>query len=160
MAEPEPDAGRYSYEGLDRVLHEKARLGILTALVARTVATAFTELARLCGVTRRSLERYFQTRFRRAPQDSLDQLRQQDLESWLRSERPLKEIAYLTGYKQPSHMTRQFKERHGLCPSEWRVQVAPVLSTDDQTRCVLQITCEGGGAGHARTGAFNAVPPS
>ena len=45
MAEPEPDAGRYSYEGLDRVLHEKARLGILTALVARTVATAFTELA-------------------------------------------------------------------------------------------------------------------
>ena len=101
------------------------------------------ELARLCGVTRRSLERYFQARFRHAPQDSLDELRQRDLESWLRSERPLKEIAYLTGYKQPSHMTRQFKERHGLCPSEWRVQVAPVLSTDDQTQCVLQITCAG-----------------
>ena len=26
--------GRFAYEGLDRVLHEKARLGILTSLVA------------------------------------------------------------------------------------------------------------------------------
>ncbi len=58
MAEPEPDAGRYSYEGLDRVLHEKARLGILTALVARTVATAFTELARLCALTDGNLSRH------------------------------------------------------------------------------------------------------
>ncbi len=58
MAEPDPDAGRYSYEGLDRVLHEKARLGILTALVARTVATAFTELARLCALTDGNLSRH------------------------------------------------------------------------------------------------------
>ncbi len=58
MAEPDPDAGRYSYEGLDRVLHEKARLGILTALVARTVGTAFTELARLCALTDGNLSRH------------------------------------------------------------------------------------------------------
>ena len=58
MAEPEPDAGRYSYDGLDRVLHEKARLGILTALVARSAATAFTELARLCALTDGNLSRH------------------------------------------------------------------------------------------------------
>src|SRR5436189_6143871 len=58
MAEPERDDGRYSYDGLDRVLHEKARLGILTALVARSEATAFTELARLCALTDGNLSRH------------------------------------------------------------------------------------------------------
>src|SRR5438477_12709021 len=58
MAEPERDDGRYSYDGLDRVLHEKARLGILTALVARSEATAFTELARLCSLTDGNLSRH------------------------------------------------------------------------------------------------------
>jgi DNA-binding transcriptional ArsR family regulator len=53
-----PPAGRYAYEGLDRVLHEKARLGILTALVARPDGVAFTELARLCGLTDGNLSRH------------------------------------------------------------------------------------------------------
>jgi hypothetical protein len=26
--------GRFAYEGLDRVIHEKARLGVLTSLIA------------------------------------------------------------------------------------------------------------------------------
>lgn len=51
-------AGRYSYEGLDRVLHEKARLGILTALVARPAGVAFTELSRLCALTDGNLSRH------------------------------------------------------------------------------------------------------
>ncbi|MDB5314128.1 MAG: transcriptional regulator [Gemmataceae bacterium] len=59
MADPTPgDAGRYSYDGLDRVLHEKARLGILTALVARRDGIAFTELARLCSLTDGNLSRH------------------------------------------------------------------------------------------------------
>jgi len=52
------DDGRYSYEGLDRVLHEKARLGILTALVSRTDVTPFTELTRLCSLTDGNLSRH------------------------------------------------------------------------------------------------------
>ena len=52
------DAGRYSYDGLDRVLHEKARLGILTALVARPDGIAFTELVRLCTLTDGNLSRH------------------------------------------------------------------------------------------------------
>lgn len=59
MAEalPEP-AGRYNYDGLDRVLHERARLGVLTALVARPGGAAFTELTRLCGLTDGNLSRH------------------------------------------------------------------------------------------------------
>jgi DNA-binding transcriptional ArsR family regulator len=60
MAEPDAaaDDGRYAYDGLDRVLHEKARLGILTALVARPDGVAFTELARLCSLTDGNLSRH------------------------------------------------------------------------------------------------------
>src|SRR5690242_873089 len=55
---PSDDAGRYAYDGLDRVLHEKARLGILTALVARPEGVPFTELARLCTLTDGNLSRH------------------------------------------------------------------------------------------------------
>lgn len=59
MADAEPDdTGRYAYDGLDGVLHEKARLGILTALVARPGGVAFTELARLCALTDGNLSRH------------------------------------------------------------------------------------------------------
>ena len=54
-----PDnSGRYAYDGLDGVLHEKSRLGILTALVARPGGIAFTELARLCALTDGNLSRH------------------------------------------------------------------------------------------------------
>jgi DNA-binding transcriptional ArsR family regulator len=52
------DAGRYAYAGLDRVLHEKARLGILTALVTRPEGLSFGELAKLCSLTDGNLSRH------------------------------------------------------------------------------------------------------
>ena len=59
MPDKEPeDAGRFAYEGLDRVLHEKARLGILTALVTRPDGLSFSDLARLCGLTDGNLSRH------------------------------------------------------------------------------------------------------
>jgi DNA-binding MarR family transcriptional regulator len=53
-----PEIGRYAYDGLDRTLHEKGRLGILTALVTRASGVSFTELARLCGLTEGNLSRH------------------------------------------------------------------------------------------------------
>jgi DNA-binding MarR family transcriptional regulator len=50
--------GRYAYEGLDRVLHEKARLGILTALVTHRDGLSFADLARLCALTDGNLSRH------------------------------------------------------------------------------------------------------
>jgi DNA-binding transcriptional ArsR family regulator len=58
MPENEEDAGRFAYEGLDRVLHEKARLGILTALVTHPGGVSFSELARLCDLTDGNLSRH------------------------------------------------------------------------------------------------------
>ena len=50
--------GRYSYDGLDRTLHEKARLGIMTALATHRGGIAFTELVRLCSLTDGNLSRH------------------------------------------------------------------------------------------------------
>ena len=58
-AEPAPDArAPYAYEGLDRVLHEKARLGMLTSLAAHPDGLAFADLKRLCGLTDGNLSRH------------------------------------------------------------------------------------------------------
>ena len=37
------DSAPFSYEGLDRVIHEKARLGLLTSLMAHPKGLAFAE---------------------------------------------------------------------------------------------------------------------
>jgi DNA-binding transcriptional ArsR family regulator len=56
--EAEDESGRFAYEGLDRVLHEKARLGIMTSLVTRPEGLLFTELKRLCALTDGNLSRH------------------------------------------------------------------------------------------------------
>ena len=53
----EPDAP-FAYDGLDRVIHEKARLGILTSLAGRPDGLAFNDLLRLCGLTQGNLSRH------------------------------------------------------------------------------------------------------
>src|SRR5215208_21758 len=52
--------GRYSYDGLDRVLHEKARLGIMTSLVTRPEGLLFSELKHLCSLTDGNLSRHLE----------------------------------------------------------------------------------------------------
>jgi DNA-binding MarR family transcriptional regulator len=50
--------GRYSYEGLDRVMHEKARLSILTSLLTRPEGLLFGDLKQLCSLTDGNLSRH------------------------------------------------------------------------------------------------------
>ena len=50
----------YAYPGLDRVFHERARLGIVTSLASRPEGLSFTELKQLCGVTDGNLNRHLQ----------------------------------------------------------------------------------------------------
>src|ERR1700742_1677369 len=52
------DSAPFSYEGLDRVIHEKARLGVLTSLMAHPKGLAFSDLKQLCGLTDGNLSRH------------------------------------------------------------------------------------------------------
>ena len=56
----EAAAGRFAYEGLDRIIHEKARLGVLTSLMAHPKGLVFADLKRLCGLTDGNLSRHLQ----------------------------------------------------------------------------------------------------
>jgi len=51
-------AGRYSYDGLDRLLHERARLGILTSLLAHPEGLIFADLKQACALTDGNLSRH------------------------------------------------------------------------------------------------------
>ena len=50
--------GRFAYEGLPRVLHEKARLGIMTSLATHPGGLLFTDLKELCSLTDGNLNRH------------------------------------------------------------------------------------------------------
>jgi len=50
--------GRFAYEGLDRVIHERARLSVLTSLVTSPKGLAFGDLKQLCNLTDGNLNRH------------------------------------------------------------------------------------------------------
>ena len=50
----------FAFDGLDRVMHEKARLGLLSSLVAHPKGLAFSDLKQLCGLTDGNLSRHLQ----------------------------------------------------------------------------------------------------
>lgn len=52
------DEGRYAYEGLDRVIHERARLSVLTSLMTHPQGLTFNELKQLCSLTDGNLSRH------------------------------------------------------------------------------------------------------
>jgi YD repeat-containing protein len=53
-------AHRFSYDGLDRLIHERARLGVLTSLFTKANGLSFTDLKGLCGLTDGNLSRHVQ----------------------------------------------------------------------------------------------------
>jgi len=53
-------SGRFSYEGLDRVIHERARLSILTSLITNKRGLLFGDLKRLCALSDGNLSRHLQ----------------------------------------------------------------------------------------------------
>ena len=65
MADSKPpsksdSSGRFAYDGLERVIHEKARLGILASLVAHPDGLVFNDLKDLCSLTDGNLSRHLQ----------------------------------------------------------------------------------------------------
>jgi DNA-binding MarR family transcriptional regulator len=53
-------AGRFAYEGLERVIHEKARLSIMTSLAAHPTGLLFNDLKECCTLTDGNLSRHLQ----------------------------------------------------------------------------------------------------
>lgn len=54
------DGPRFAYDGLDRVIHERARLSVLTSLVTHAKGLPFADLKQLCALTDGNLNRHLQ----------------------------------------------------------------------------------------------------
>ena len=50
----------FAYEGLDRVIHERARLSLLTSLMTHSQGLSFVQLKQLCALTDGNLARHLQ----------------------------------------------------------------------------------------------------
>ena len=50
--------GRFAYGGLDRVIHERARLSVLTSLITNPKGVTFNDLKQLCSLTDGNLSRH------------------------------------------------------------------------------------------------------
>ena len=57
-ADSTTQSGRFAYDGLDRVIHEKARLSVLTSLVTHPKGLVFGDLKEMCGLTDGNLSRH------------------------------------------------------------------------------------------------------
>jgi len=57
-SKPQSTEGRFAYEGLDRVIHERARLSVLTSLITNPKGLAFGDLKQLCALTDGNLNRH------------------------------------------------------------------------------------------------------
>ena len=54
------ESGRFAYDGLERVIHEKARLSIMSSLAAHPDGLLFNDLKELCSLTDGNLSRHLQ----------------------------------------------------------------------------------------------------
>jgi AraC-like DNA-binding protein len=78
------------------------------------------ELAKECGVSLRTLQRLFRTRYDLSVSEWLRAVRMREGYGRLRSGERIKAVAYSLGFKQLSHFSREFKKEFGVSPSVFR----------------------------------------
>lgn len=58
------EPGRFAYDGLDKLLHERARLSIMTSLMTQPHGLLFNELKSCCALTDGNLNRHLDALFK------------------------------------------------------------------------------------------------
>ncbi|HEV8543294.1 MAG TPA: helix-turn-helix transcriptional regulator [Verrucomicrobiae bacterium] len=93
--------------------------------LARQARFRATDLAQLCGISLRTLQRHFKREYRTTVSDWLSAFRLEQARLELLHGEGVKQVAYGLGYKQLSHFSRAFKERYGIPPSLFSRQTEP-----------------------------------
>ena len=85
--------------------------------MARQAKWSAAMMAKNCGVSLRTLERYFLKEMGMLPKAWLSEQRQQLANELIQAGSSIKETAARLDYKHPSHLTNGFKKRWGCCPT-------------------------------------------
>lgn len=88
-------------------------------LLAQRAKFRANNLAKLCGISARHLQREFQRCLGCSPQDWLDEQRIMASMPRLCAGEPVKSVAFDLDFRQSSHFCRKFKEITGMTPSEF-----------------------------------------
>jgi AraC-like DNA-binding protein len=134
-SQPEPVRGATTASATRCVTFSKNDTGILPGLtqkgttnnrlkiikdwqpLVRQAGWSVSELAKVCGVSVRSLERYFMQTRAQTPEAWLAELRWRQAMELLREGALIKEAASELGYQHGSTFSREFKKRFGRCPT-------------------------------------------
>lgn len=85
--------------------------------LAQSAQFRANELASLCQVSLRTLQRHFRTEYNLTVTKWLRDVRMRDAYGRLIRGAMVKEVAFDMGYKQLSHFSRDFKDYFGVSPS-------------------------------------------
>jgi len=86
-------------------------------VLAEEASWSASELATRCGVSLRTLERFFLKTIGKAPKVWLTESRLQKAEGLLRNGSTIKETASQLAYKHAHHFSREFKQYWGYGPA-------------------------------------------
>ena len=99
------------------------------------------QLAAICSVSLRQLQRFTKENFQLTPQTWLNTLRLSEAKRLLRDGMSAKSTAITLGYKQLSHFSREFKRHAGLPPTAFAmeeiIQSVNTLQPPDNRQCRL-----------------------
>jgi|SRR5438876_739806 len=102
--------------------------------LARSAGYRPSELARLCSVSLRQLERHFRKHFGSPPKIWLRDLRLKEARELLIRGCYVKTVASELGYKDAPHFCRRFKLRYGQSPLAQVGQQRSVSRSDNKCR--------------------------
>jgi AraC family transcriptional activator FtrA len=86
--------------------------------LARQAKWSASALAKLCGVSVRTLHRHFLQHMGKNTKAWLDEQRQHNARELLCDGSSIKETSACLGYKSQSNFSRHYKHQTGICPSQ------------------------------------------
>jgi AraC family transcriptional regulator len=89
--------------------------------LAKTARYRSSQLAQLCRVSPRQLQRFFRRAFKRSPQTFLDDVRLNAAPALLLGGSYVKEVSHELGFAHPSHFIKRFRRRYGSSPLSYAV---------------------------------------
>jgi|ERR1019366_3379511 transcriptional regulator GlxA family with amidase domain len=86
--------------------------------LARQANYSASALAKILGISVRTLHRYLLKQMGKSTKTWLAELRQHNAHELLYDGFSVKEAAACLGYKQPNNFSRKYKSQTGICPSQ------------------------------------------
>ena len=108
--------------------------------LAHQAGYSVSALASSCKVSVRTLERFFLSAMREPPHRWLKRLRMQRAIELLRDGSTVREIAFCLGYEDPSHFSRDLKDRDRFALAKCANPPAKVAATPKMSHSAMKLS--------------------